>query len=96
VGLTPRDPRIQRVLLVALPVIAYDCRGALAVDRPGAIIMAGDDTFGTLEVLTRQMPELRDRFHVDEIPGVDHFFTGKLDELRLRVRDWAASQLQAH
>ena len=96
VGLTPRDPRIQRVLLVALPVIAYDCRGALAVDRPGAILMAGDDTFGTLEVLTRQMPELRDRFHVDEIPGVDHFFTGKLDELRLRVRDWAASQLQAH
>ncbi len=96
VGLAPRDARIQRVLLVALPVIAYDCQAALEVTQPGAIIMAGDDTFGTLEVLSRQLPELVRRFHVEEIPGVDHFFTGKLDELRLRVRDWATSQLQAH
>lgn len=95
VGLAPGEPRIQRVLLVALPVIAYDCRRALEVRQPGAIFMAGDDTFGTLDVLTHQMPELRERFHVEEIAGVDHFFTGKLDELRLRVRDWAASQLQA-
>ena len=95
VGLAPRDARIQRVLLVALPVIAYDCQAALEVTQPGAIIMAGDDTFGTLEVLSRQLPELVRRFHVEEIPGVDHFFTGKLDELRLRVRDWATSQLQA-
>ncbi|MDG1051454.1 MAG: alpha/beta hydrolase [Planctomycetota bacterium] len=96
VGLAPRDARIQRVLLVALPVIAYDCQAALEVTQPGAIIMAGDDTFGTLEVLSRQLPELVRRFHVEEIPGVDHFFTGKLDELRLRVRDWSTSQLQAH
>ncbi len=96
VGLAPRDARIQRVLLVALPVIAYDCQAALEVTQPGAIIMAGDDTFGTLAVLSRQLPELVRRFHVEEIPGVDHFFTGKLDELRLRVRDWATSQLQAH
>lgn len=95
VGLAPRDARIQRVLLVALPVIAYDCQAALEVTQPGAIIMAGDDTFGTLAVLSRQLPELVRRFHVEEIPGVDHFFTGKLDELRLRVRDWATSQLQA-
>ena len=82
------------MLLVALPVIAYDCSAALEVTQPGAIIMAGDDTFGTLEVLNRQLPGLMSRFHVEEIPGVDHFFTGKLDELRLRVRDWATSQLQ--
>ena len=96
VGLAPRDPRIQRVLLVALPVIAYDCSAALEVTQPGAIIMAGDDTFGTLEVLTHKLPGLVNHFHVEEIPDVDHFFTGKLDELRLRVRDWATSQLQAH
>lgn len=96
VGLAPRDPRIQRVLLVALPVIAYDCSAALKVTQPGAIIMAGDDTFGTLDVLSRKLPGLLEHFHIEEIPDVDHFFTGKLDELRLRVRDWATSQLQAH
>ena len=93
VGLAPRDPRIERVVLVALPVIAYDCRHATKVPQPGAIFMAGEDTFGTLAVLRNQMPELLERFHVEEVPGADHFFTGKLDDLRLRVRNWAASQL---
>lgn len=93
VGLAPRDPRIKRVALIALPVIAYDCRKALEVRQPGGIFMAGDDTFGTLDVLRHQMPELLTRFHVEEVAGVDHFFTGKLDELRLRVQQWAQSQL---
>lgn len=92
-GLSRRDTRIERVCLIALPVIAYDCRAALDVRQPGAIFMAGDDTFGTLDVLRDQMPELLERFHAEEIPGVDHFFTGKLDDLRLRVSSWAAAQL---
>ena len=57
--------------------------------------MAGDDTFGTLAVLSEQMPELLERFHVVEIDGVDHFFTGKLDELRASVAAWAQASLQA-
>lgn len=93
IGLSPRDARIERVCLIALPVIAYDCRRTLDVTQPGAIFMAGDDTFGTLSVLREQMPQLLDRFHVEEVPGVDHFFTGKLDDLRLRISAWAASQL---
>ncbi|MEM8712021.1 MAG: alpha/beta fold hydrolase [Planctomycetota bacterium] len=95
VGLAPRDERIERVALIALPVIAYDCRAALDIRQPGGIFMAGEDTFGTLAVLREQMPELLDRFHVEEVPGVDHFFTGKLDDLRLRVKNWASSQLDS-
>lgn len=93
VGLAPRDARIQRVALVALPVIAYDCARALDVRQPGAIFMAGDDTFGTLAVLRDQMPQLLDRFHVEEVEGVDHFFTGKLDDLRARITRWALRSL---
>lgn len=96
VGLAPRDPRIERVVLVALPVIAYDCSRALDVPQPGAIFMAGDDTFGTLEVLRGQMPALLERFHVEEVDGVDHFFTGKLDDLRARISNWARASLGAH
>ncbi|MEM9801137.1 MAG: alpha/beta fold hydrolase [Planctomycetota bacterium] len=93
IGLAPRDDRIERLVLVALPVIAYDCRKALNVPQPGAIFMAGDDTFGTLPVLRQQMPELVERFHAEEVPGVDHFFTGKLDELRQRISSWASAAL---
>ena len=94
-GLAPKDARIARVLLIALPVIAYDCRFATEIRQPGAIVMAGEDGFGTLAVLREQMPELLERFHVEEVPGVDHFFTGALDELRARVSSWAESQLAA-
>lgn len=96
VGLAPRDERIERVALIALPVIAYDCSRALDVRQPGGIFMAGEDTFGTLDVLRRQMPALLDRFHVEEVEGVDHFFTGKLDDLRARVGNWARTSLGAH
>jgi len=95
-GLAPKDPRIERVALVALPVIEYDCRMALDIPQPGALFMAGEDTFGTLSVLREQMPELAQRFHTVEIAGVDHFFTGKLDELRASVADWATASLEQH
>ncbi|MEC8494966.1 MAG: hypothetical protein VXZ39_08585, partial [Planctomycetota bacterium] len=96
VGLAVRDPRIERVVLVALPVIAYDCSRALEVQQPGAIFMAGDDTFGTLDVLRGQMPALLERFHVEEVEGVDHFFTDKLDDLRARISNWARASLEDH
>ena len=94
-GLAPKDDRIERVALIALPVIAYDCRMALDIRQPGGIFMAGEDTYGTMAVMRNQMPEIFDRFHVEEVPGVDHFFSGKLDDLRLRVKNWAAESLQA-
>lgn len=94
-GYAPKDSRIERVVLVALPVLAYDCRMALDVRQPGAIFMAGEDNFGTLAALSADMPELLDRFHVEEIEDVDHFFTGKLDLLRERVGQWAERSLNS-
>jgi len=92
-GLAPKEPRIARVLLVALPVLAYDCSFALKIVQPGAVFMAGEDGFGTLAALQSQMPALVQRLHVEEIPGVDHFFTGAQAELRARVRAWASTAL---
>jgi len=92
-GLAPKDPRIQRVLLVALPVRAYDCSFALKIQQPGAIFMAGGDGFGTLRELRAQMPALVARMHTVEVPDVDHFFTDALDVLRQGVRDWARTSL---
>jgi len=92
-ALAPKEPRIARVILVALPVIAYDCTFALDIRQPGALFMAGQDGFGTLAVLRAQMPALLERFHAEEVPGVDHFFTGALEELRARVRSYAQSKL---
>lgn len=88
-----RDPRIERVILIALPVLAYPCVFAADVEQPGLAVMAGDDDFGTLSALTERFPALAARLETVEIEGVGHFFEGKLHELRALVSDYARRTL---
>lgn len=88
------DARIKRVFLVALPVIAYDCSFANEISQPGLAIMAEQDEYGTLAVLTEQLPKLATHFEVQEIAGEGHFFRGALDDLRERITTWAQTSIQ--
>ncbi len=88
------EPRIQRVAMVALPVSYYPVEYAKDVKQPGLILMAGEDPFGTRAVLEERFPELVARMEVQEVPHVDHFFTGELDQVRDRITDWATRSLQ--
>lgn len=90
-GLLAREPeRVERVLLIALPVLAYPCAEAGQLTLPGLILMAGDDNFGTRAALEARFPDLTQRMTIDEVPGVDHFFTGALDDLQQRIEAWAS------
>ncbi|MEZ6020944.1 MAG: dienelactone hydrolase family protein [Planctomycetota bacterium] len=91
--LAPRDERIQRVCLVALPVGFYKVEYARDIRQPGMILMAEKDEFGTRETLQERFPELIERFEVQEVPGVGHFFTGELEQVRERIADWALRSL---
>ncbi len=94
VGLTARDPGgVERVLLLALPVLAYPCEAAFDLHLPGLILMAGEDSFGTKEALEERFPGLCSRMEVDQIEGVDHFFAGALELLQERVQSWATKHL---
>jgi len=92
VGLLPREPRIERIVLVALPVLAYPCEVAAQVDRPGLLVMAELDTFGTLSSALERFPNLG-QLETKEVSGADHFFVGKLEELQEHVRAYAAQAL---
>jgi alpha/beta superfamily hydrolase len=85
----PKDPRIRRVLFVAVPVRAYDCAFIRQVRQPGLILMAGNDEFGNLRELKDQYPDLPANLETDEIPDTNHFFETKTQELQARVRRWA-------
>ncbi|MFT7677198.1 MAG: alpha/beta superfamily hydrolase [Planctomycetota bacterium] len=87
------EARIERVLLVALPVLAYDCTYADDLAQPGLAIMAELDDFGTLAVLQERLPKLAAHLELQEIAGEGHFFKGALDDLRARVYDWARRSL---
>jgi hypothetical protein len=88
-----RDARVERVILVALPVLAYPCAFAADIEQPGLAVMAGDDDFGTLAALRERFPGLAARLETVEVPGADHFFTGKLPELHALVAGHASRAL---
>ncbi len=92
-GLAPKDARIERVVLVAFPVAAYDCSFIKAVPQPGFLIFGSVDEFGTLAQFRAQFPELPERLEVHEIEGADHFFRGRTPLMEEAIRLYALRSL---
>lgn len=88
-GLAVRDTRIRRLILIALPIEAYDCHCLEEAPQPGLIVLGSGDSFGTLTELARRFPHLPERFETEEITGADHFFRGRTPILEETVRDYA-------
>lgn len=99
-ALAPSEPRLERLLLVALPVTAFDCSPIDAVRTPGLVLQAGADEFGNLADLERLHPSLYPGLERAEIPGASHFFKGLEDALQARVREaaerWLAPRTRGH
>jgi uncharacterized protein len=85
-ALEPTEPRLKRLLLVAMPVTAFDCSPIDALRTPGVVLQAGSDEFGDLADLERLHPDLYPGLEREEIPGASHFFKGLEDQLQERVR----------
>lgn len=88
------DERIRRLVLVALPVRAFDVSYFAEVRQPGIAIMADRDEYGTLAELRRQFPVLPAGFETAEIANSGHFFDETGHELQARVREYAERKLK--
>jgi len=88
-----KDPRVKRLLLVALPVRSFDCAFVREIRQPGLILMAQNDEYGTLRELRELFPDLPPQLATDEIAGANHFFVTRTQELQARVRSWASESL---
>jgi alpha/beta superfamily hydrolase len=88
-----KDPRVQRLLLVALPVRTFDCAFVREIRQPGLILMAQNDDYGTLRELREHFPDLPPQLATDEIAGANHFFVTRTQELQARVRAYAEQNL---
>lgn len=88
------DRRIERLVLVALPVLAFDCAYFANVHVPALVVMGEKDTYGTLPELRRQFPDLPSTIEAVEIAGAGHFFDEQTQELQETVRAYAARSLE--
>lgn len=90
------DARIRRLVLVALPVLAFDCSYFRELRVPALVVMGEKDTYGTAPELRRQFPALPASVEVVEIAGAGHFFDEQTQELQETVRAYAARVLAAN
>jgi alpha/beta superfamily hydrolase len=88
-GLALRDPRLQRLVLVAPPVNLFD-GDAVAHSRVPAFAVWGDrDEFGTLSAFEERYPDATERLETLSIEGTDHFFRGRTPQLEEAIREYA-------
>lgn len=93
-ALAPKEPRLARILLVALPVKSFDCSALALVPQPTHLVMSGNDEHGSYADLRARFPALPAHIDAEVIEGVDHFFRGKTPELEARVRRYAEQTLE--
>jgi len=95
-ALATQDERIARVVLIALPVKAFDCSVLRDLRKPGLIVMAENDEYGTRSELLARFPDLHPALEVVEIASTGHFFEGATHALQEIVRAWAERTLASH
>jgi len=84
-----RVPEVERVLLIAFPCKLYSPRALGELGRPGLVLLAGADPFGTAADLAAAFPELPPGLRLVEIPGADHFFRGRTPLVEQHVLEYA-------
>ncbi|MEO2094817.1 MAG: alpha/beta family hydrolase [bacterium] len=94
-ALAVREARIERVLLVALPVLAFDCSALEDLATDGLVVQGSADEFGTLEDIKVQFPSLHAGLQCTEFAAADHFFRRQTQELQAHISRQASSWLAA-
>lgn len=88
------DERIAALLGLGLPIDLegrYDFGFLADSDKPVLVVQGENDEFGSGETVAAQLAPLGDHVTLVRIPGSDHYFTDRLDELRAAVRGYYES-----
>jgi alpha/beta superfamily hydrolase len=84
------DPRVVALLGLGLPVERpeYDFSYLADTDKPVLVVQGEEDEFGSGAAVAELMAPIGPHVTLVRIPGSDHYFTGRLDELRGVVRGY--------
>jgi len=88
-----RDARVVALFGMGLPVdkAEYDYGFLSESDKPVLVVQGELDEFGSGARVAEELRTLGPQVTLVRIPGSDHFFTDRLDELRDTVRGYYAS-----
>jgi uncharacterized protein len=85
------DPRVAYLIGIGTPLEKYDFSFLTSCRKPLLLVHGDQDEFGNVERLRQLVADLEKDVPVTlvVIPGADHFFEGRLDELKLAITQWA-------
>jgi len=81
------DPRVAAYVGAGLPLATESGRDVPRPEVPALFLVGSEDTFGPTAMLERFVG---DRGRLEVIPGADHFFAGRLDELEAAISGFLA------
>lgn len=87
------DPRVQGLVALGLPVHAegrdYRYEFLSGCTKPKLFVSGTDDPFGPAPDVEEAVGLAAKPKELVRIPGADHFFASKLEEMRRAIREWA-------
>ncbi len=94
------DDRVQALVGLGLPVApiqsrTYDFSYLKRCRKPKLFVSGSYDQFGSPEQLKSLVESLSDPKQLEIVAGADHFFEGKLSEMREIVTSWLAQTIPA-
>jgi alpha/beta superfamily hydrolase len=87
------DERVVALLGLGLPVAMdrYDYSFLAEAKKPILVVQGENDEFGAGDTVAALLSELGAHITLVRIPGTDHYFTDRLDELRATIRGYYES-----
>jgi uncharacterized protein len=82
------DARVEKLIGIGAPVNSSDFSYLSKCTKPKLFVHGGNDEFGDVERVRRMVASLPGENELTVVDGVDHFFTGRIEELGQAVRDW--------
>jgi alpha/beta superfamily hydrolase len=83
------DPRVRAVFAIGYPATFVEESVLLDGPKPRLFVQGEKDQFGSGEAIRALVEPLSGSRSLVVVPGTDHFFNGRLDELQGAVCTWA-------
>jgi len=84
------DGRVQRLIGIGAPVNNSDFSYLETCSKPKLFVHGSNDEFGDVSRLENLVDGLSGEKRLVVVEGVDHFFTGKIEELGKAISEWMA------
>ena len=82
------DPRVSHLIGLGVPVNSSDFSFLRLSEKPKLFVHGSADQYGAVEKVKRLVQSLPGENRLVVVPGADHFFSGKLDQLDAAITTW--------